>query len=143
MCFEGLGELDLADRTQVDLQNPTQIGDVIRSVKPQLIFNSATYTAVDRAESESGDAHQREPPAVMAEKAKKLGAVMIHYSTDYVFDGTKQGAYTKQDPSHPQSVFGRSKLAGEQAVQSARDSPSDPAYELGVWIARTEFSVYD
>ena len=121
-CALGMhGELVLADHAQMDLQNPTQIRDVIRSVQPQLIINPAAYTAVDQAESEPDLAMRInvEAPAVMAEEAKKLGAAMIHYSTDYVFDGTKPGAYTEQDVPNPQSVYGRSKLAGEQAVQSA------------------------
>ena len=93
----------------------------IRQVKPDLIVNPAAYTAVDLAEREPTLAMRinGEAPGVMAEEAKSLGAAMIHYSTDYVFDGRKQGAYTEADSPNPQNVYGSSKLAGEQAVQAA------------------------
>lgn len=105
----------------MDLGNPDQLRAVIRAVKPTLIINPAAYTAVDLAESEpdlamrvNGDA-----PGIMAEEAKRLGAAMIHYSTDYVFDGTKGGAYTEDDLPCPVNVYGKTKLAGEQAIQAA------------------------
>src|SRR5882757_10148298 len=105
----------------MDLAHPDQIRDVIRAIKPQLIINPAAYTAVDLAESEPDLAMRinAEAPGVMAIEAKKLGAAMIHYSTDYVFDGDKTGSYTEEDTPNPQSVYGRSKLAGERAIQEA------------------------
>jgi dTDP-4-dehydrorhamnose reductase len=119
--LQGLGEVVAVDRGRMDLTNPKQMREVIRSVKPKLIVNPAAYTAVDQAESEpelamriNGDA-----PAVMAEEAKRLGAAMIHYSTDYVFDGSKSGPYTEEDVPNPTNSYGRSKLAGEQAVRAA------------------------
>ena len=87
-------------------------------VKPALIVNPAAYTAVDKAESDV-DAAMRingEAPGVLAEEAKRLGAALVHYSTDYVFDGTKDGAYVEDDAVNPQNVYGTSKLAGEQAI---------------------------
>ncbi|SFA80034.1 dTDP-4-dehydrorhamnose reductase [Collimonas sp. OK607] len=118
--LQGLGEIIALDRSQMDLSNLHQVREVIRQIKPALIINPAAYTAVDKAESEpelamciNGDA-----PAVMAEEAKKLGAAMIHYSTDYVFDGTKIGAYTEDDKTCPINVYGKTKLAGEQAIQA-------------------------
>lgn len=93
---------------------------MIRRIKPTLMVNHAAYAAVDRAESEPDLALRinGEAPAVMAEEAKKLGAAMIHYSTDYVFDGTKEGPYVVTDPTCPVNVYGSSKRAGEQAIQA-------------------------
>lgn len=119
--LQGLGELVAVDRSQMDLSDLDQIRAVIRDVQPTLIINPAAYTAVDKAESEPELAMRinGEAPGVMAEEARKLGAGMIHYSTDYVFDGSKDGAYTEDDPTCPVNVYGRSKLAGEQAVAAA------------------------
>lgn len=119
--LQGLGEVVAVDRSQMDLANLDQVRDVIRQVKPTLIVNPAAYTAVDLAESEPELAMRinGEAPAVMAEEAKKLGAAMIHYSTDYVFDGTKLSPYLESDPTNPVNVYGRTKLAGEQAIQDA------------------------
>ena len=116
--LQGLGEIIAVDRSQMDLADLDQVRDVIRRVKPTLIVNPAAYTAVDKAESEPELALgvNGEAPGVMAEEAKKLGAALIHYSTDYVFDGTKDGAYTETDPTCPVNVYGSSKLAGEQAI---------------------------
>ncbi len=119
--LQGLGEIIALDRAQMDLSNLDQVRDVIRQVKPDLIVNPGAYTAVDKAESEPELAHRinAEAPALMAEEAKKLGAAMIHYSTDYVFDGSKPTPYTEDDPTCPVNVYGASKLAGEQAIQAA------------------------
>jgi dTDP-4-dehydrorhamnose reductase len=119
--LQGLGEVIALNSSQMNLAELDQVREVIRRVKPDLIVNPAAYTAVDLAEREpdvamriNGDA-----PGVMAEEAKSLGAAMIHYSTDYVFDGSKQGAYTEGDSPNPVNVYGSSKLAGERAVQAA------------------------
>ncbi|MGZ3239762.1 MAG: dTDP-4-dehydrorhamnose reductase [Burkholderiaceae bacterium] len=119
--LQGLGEIIAVDRTQMDLANLDQVRDVIRQVKPTLIINPAAYTAVDLAEREQDLAMRinGEAPAVMAEEAKKIGAAMIHYSTDYVFDGTKRTPYVESDPTCPINVYGRTKLAGEHAIQEA------------------------
>lgn len=116
--LQGLGEIIAVDRSQLDLADLDQVRDVIRRIKPTLIVNPAAYTAVDKAESEPELALRinGEAPGVMAEEAKKLGAALIHYSTDYVFDGTKDGAYVETDPTCPVNVYGSSKLAGEQAI---------------------------
>ncbi|MDP2783774.1 MAG: dTDP-4-dehydrorhamnose reductase, partial [Sulfurimicrobium sp.] len=94
---------------------------VIREIKPDLIVNPAAYTAVDKAESEPelAMAVNGIAPGIMAEEARKLGATMIHYSTDYVFDGTKTSPYTEEDIPNPINVYGKTKLAGEQAIQAA------------------------
>ncbi|MDP3843863.1 MAG: dTDP-4-dehydrorhamnose reductase [Oxalobacteraceae bacterium] len=119
--LQGLGEIIALDRSQMDLANLDQVRDVIRQIKPNLIINPAAYTAVDKAESEPDLAMRinGEAPGVMAEEAKKLGAAMIHYSTDYVFDGTKTTPYLETDPTCPINVYGVTKLAGEQAIQAA------------------------
>ena len=119
--LQGLGEIVAVGRNQMDLSDLQQVRDVIRSVKPDLIVNPAAYTAVDKAESEPELAMRinGEAPAVMAEEARKLGAGIIHYSTDYVFDGTKKTPYLETDPTCPVNVYGATKLAGEQAIQAA------------------------
>ncbi len=116
-----LGEVVAVDRQSLDLGNPGSIRAVIREVKPDLIVNPAAYTAVDKAESEPelAMAVNGIAPGIMAEEAKKLGAAMIHYSTDYVFDGGKTSPYTEDDIPNPINVYGKTKLAGEQAIQAA------------------------
>lgn len=119
--LQGLGEVIAVDRSQMDLADLRQVREVIRRIKPDLIVNPAAYTAVDQAEREPDLAMRinGEAPAVMAEEAKKIGAGIIHYSTDYVFDGTKASPYLESDPACPINVYGATKLAGEQAIQSA------------------------
>ncbi|BCB28732.1 NAD(P)-dependent oxidoreductase [Sulfurimicrobium lacus] len=116
-----LGQVVAVDRQVLDLGNPDSIRAVIREVRPDLIVNPAAYTAVDKAESEPelAMAVNGIAPGIMAEEAKKLGAAMIHYSTDYVFDGRKTSPYTEEDIPSPLNVYGKTKLAGEQAVQAA------------------------
>lgn len=116
--LQGLGRVVGADRAALDLSNLDQVRAVVREVRPALIVNPAAYTAVDKAEDEVELAMRvnGEAPGVLAEEAKKLGAALIHYSTDYVFDGEKEGAYVEDDLTNPQNVYGRSKLAGEQAI---------------------------
>ncbi|MBB5445163.1 MULTISPECIES: dTDP-4-dehydrorhamnose reductase [unclassified Paraburkholderia] len=119
--LQGLGNVVAVDRSRLDLSNLDQIRAVVRDVRPALIVNPAAYTAVDKAEEERDLAMRvnGEAPGVLAEEAKKLGAALIHYSTDYVFNGTKEDAYVEDDPTDPQNVYGRSKLAGEQAIAAS------------------------
>jgi dTDP-4-dehydrorhamnose reductase len=116
-----LGEVTAVDRQEMDLAKPGSISGPIREIRPRIIVNAAAYTAVDRAESEETLAHaiNAEAPGVMAEEARRLGALMVHYSTDYVFDGKKGSPYVEDDPPNPQNVYGRTKLAGEIAVQQS------------------------
>ncbi|AMO93783.1 dTDP-4-dehydrorhamnose reductase [Collimonas fungivorans] len=118
--MQGLGEIIALGRSQMNLADLTQVRDVIREIKPNLIINPAAYTAVDQAESEPDIAMRinGEAPGVIAEEAKKLNAAVIHYSTDYVFDGSKNTPYVETDSTCPINVYGRSKLAGEQAIQA-------------------------
>jgi dTDP-4-dehydrorhamnose reductase len=119
--LQGVGEVVAVDRSELDLSNLDQVRAVIRRVQPQLIVNPAAYTAVDKAESEPGLAFRinAEAPAVMAEEARALGAALVHYSTDYVFDGSQPAPRVEDDPLGPLNVYGASKLAGEQAIAAA------------------------
>ncbi len=116
--LQGLGRIVALDRRALDLGNPAQVRAVLREVRPALIVNPAAYTAVDDAESEPASATliNEHAPALLAEEAKRLGAVLIHYSTDYVFDGSKATAYVEEDQAAPLNVYGATKLAGEQAI---------------------------
>jgi dTDP-4-dehydrorhamnose reductase len=116
-----LGEVHAVDYSECDLVNVSAICALVRSFKPDLIVNPAAYTAVDKAESEPTLAHavNTVAPGVFGEEAAKLGAWVVHYSTDYVFDGTKPEAYTEDDLTNPQSVYGRTKRDGEIALQAS------------------------
>jgi dTDP-4-dehydrorhamnose reductase len=131
-----LGELIATDREQCDLSRPAEIRNLIRELRPTLIVNAAAYTAVDQAEKDEAlaCAINSEAPAVMAEEAKKIGAALVHYSTDYVFDGAKNSPYAENDLPNPISAYGRTKLAGEQAV---RDSGADHLIFRTEWVYST------
>lgn len=113
-----LGEVIAPARETMDLTNIESIRRIIRAAKPQWIINSAAYTAVDKAESEQELAYaiNAEAVKVIGEEARRIGAGVIHFSTDYVFDGTSSAPYVETDPTRPVSVYGASKLAGEQAL---------------------------
>ncbi|MGE5466879.1 MAG: dTDP-4-dehydrorhamnose reductase [Ignavibacteria bacterium] len=115
-----LGEVVAVDRAALDLSNADRVRAVVRDTRPDVIVNAAAYTAVDKAESEPelAMAINGTAPGVFAEEAKRSGALLVHYSTDYVFDGTKQGVYTEADATNPVNTYGRTKLAGEQAIQA-------------------------
>lgn len=119
--LQPLGSIIATDRIALDLGNNDSIRRVIRQTKPDMIVNSAAYTAVDKAESEPEIAMQVNgaAPGVMAEEAKRLGALLVHYSTDYVFDGGKQSPYTEDDTTNPLNVYGRSKRDGEMRIQAS------------------------
>jgi dTDP-4-dehydrorhamnose reductase len=115
-----LGEVVAVDRHAMDLSDPDSVRKCIRDIQPGLIVNAAAYTAVDKAEAEPELAMMVNgtAPGIMAEEAKRMGAAIVHYSTDYVFDGSKATPYTEDDATNPINVYGRSKLAGEQAIQA-------------------------
>ncbi|MFN6572266.1 dTDP-4-dehydrorhamnose reductase [Dendronalium sp. ChiSLP03b] len=115
-----LGEVIPVSRKQIDLTQPDSIRHIIQEIKPDLIVNPAAYTAVDKAESEPelAMAINGIAPGVIAEEAKRLGTAIIHYSTDYVFDGTNTTPYTELDKPNPQNIYGKTKLAGEEAIAS-------------------------
>ncbi len=127
-----VGEVFAPDRRQMDLTDTAQVREVIRMVKPDLIVNAAAYTDVRSAELDPAAAMQVNAvaPAVMAEEAKRLGASIIHYSTDYVFDGTKSTPYLEGDIPCPINHYGRSKLEGERAIADSG---------IPHWIIRTSW----
>lgn len=116
-----LGEVIGLDREGLDLTRPDHIRRVINDWRPDAILNSAAYTAVDQAEREEAQAQaiNADAVAVLAERAQAVGALLVHYSTDYVFDGRKADAYVPSDPTCPINAYGRSKLAGEQALAAS------------------------
>jgi len=116
-----LCEVVALDRQQLDLAKSDDIRRAIREVRPQIIVNAAAYTAVDQAETDQAAARaiNADAPAVIAEEAKKIDASVVHYSTDYVFDGTKRLPYDENDPPNPVSVYGKTKLAGELAIRES------------------------
>jgi dTDP-4-dehydrorhamnose reductase len=115
-----LGQVSATGSTEVDFSDLDSIRNAVRSVEPAVIVNAAAYTAVDKAESEPAIAAtiNSTAPGVLAEEAKQLGCILVHYSTDYVFDGTRQGSYVETDAPSPLNVYGKTKLAGEVAIQS-------------------------
>lgn len=119
--LQGLGHIKAPLRGEFDLSNPDTIRTYLRTHRPTLIVNPAAYTAVDKAEEDRATAFDinGEAPAVLADEAKRLGAAVIHYSTDYVFDGTAARAYCEDDETSPVNVYGASKLAGEHALRDA------------------------
>jgi dTDP-4-dehydrorhamnose reductase len=118
--FADSAEVIASDRSTLDLSSPKQIRARVREAAPDVIINAAAYTAVDRAESEPelARAINVEAPSVLAEEALRANALLVHYSTDYVFDGTKTGAWTEDDPTGPLNVYGETKLAGEEAIRT-------------------------
>ena len=131
-----LGDVVALDRQQLDLSRPDEIRRVIRELRPTLIVNAAAYTAVDQAEKEESLAWaiNAEAPAIMAEEARRIGATVIHYSTDYVFNGAKNSPYLETDPTNPINVYGRTKLAGEQGI---RDSGVHHLIFRTAWVYST------
>jgi dTDP-4-dehydrorhamnose reductase len=117
--FQGCGEIIGVDRESVDLAQPDQVRALVCRVEPEIILNAAAYTAVDRAESEPALAMaiNAEAPRIMAEEALRANALLVHYSTDYVFNGAKHGPWTEQDTPTPLNAYGASKLAGEEAIR--------------------------
>ena len=115
------GPVVACGRAECDLGDLDQLRRVLREVQPSVIVNAAAYTAVDKAESEPELAQRinAEAPAIMAAEAAASGALLVHYSTDYVYDGSKATPWVESDPTGPVSVYGRSKLAGEEAIRAA------------------------
>ena len=118
----GVGELIVLGRDQLDLAQPDQIRRQVQILRPDLIINAAAHTAVDQAESEpqAAFAINAIAPGILAEEALALDIPLIHYSTDYVFDGLKAGPYNEDDTPNPLGVYGKSKLAGEQAIKEVQ-----------------------
>ena len=118
-----IGTVWAPDRKYFDLSKPETLRSEIQNFQPSLIINPAAYTSVDGAETDETQAYQvnQFAPKVLAEEAHRLNIPLIHFSTDYVFDGKKNGPYTEVDETHPINVYGRSKLGGEQEIQNIHD----------------------
>lgn len=119
--LQPLGAVVACDRQTLDLADPDRLRTTLRDISPTLIVNPAAYTAVDKAESEPelAQAINGTAPGILAEEAKRLDALLVHYSTDYVFDGAKTTPYVEDDPTAPLGAYGRSKLAGEEAIRAS------------------------
>ena len=115
-----LGDVTALSRSEADFSQPEGLRKVVRESRADIIVNAVAYTAVDKAESEESLAHQinADAPSVLAEEAKRSNALLVHYSTDYVFDGTKLAPYVEEDKPNPINAYGRTKLAGEQNIQA-------------------------
>ncbi len=118
-ALAALGEVVSLDFPQVDFAQSQALADLVKQIAPQVIYNAVAYTDVDRAESEPAlaQAINSVAPGVLAETARSLNALLIHFSTDYVFDGLKNTSYTESDATAPLNMYGQTKLAGEQAIQ--------------------------
>jgi dTDP-4-dehydrorhamnose reductase len=115
-----LGRVTAIEYPEVDFSKPDSVRAAVRAVEPAVILNAAAYTAVDKAEVDPdlAAAINATAPGVIAEEAKRQGSILVHYSTDYVFDGTKQGLYVETDAPNPINVYGKTKLAGDQAIEA-------------------------
>ena len=122
--LSALGEVVAPTRGELDLGNTSAIRDIVRRVKPRWIVNPAAYTAVDRAESDidAAFAINRDAPGVLGEEAVRIGASVLHFSTDYVFAGDGTRPWSEEDPTQPLGVYGSSKLAGEKALAASSAS---------------------
>jgi dTDP-4-dehydrorhamnose reductase len=120
--MSSLGEIASYDIHNLNLEHTGIVKETIRSYRPDVIVNASAYTAVDKAESESEKAFHvnSEIPGLLADEAAHLNALLIHYSTDYVFDGSKRTPYLETDTPNPLGVYGKSKLAGEDAIRAAK-----------------------
>jgi len=119
--LQAFGDIVALDVDEADFSEPENLRKIVQQVKPDVICNAVAYTAVDKAETEEALAMNINgvAPGILAEEALKLGALLLHYSTDYVFDGSKTSPYVETDKPNPLNVYGRTKLAGEIAVQSS------------------------
>jgi dTDP-4-dehydrorhamnose reductase len=131
-----VGEVVVTDRSTLDLTRAADIVRIIRETQPEIIVNAAAYTAVDLAEKEPDRAHaiNTEAPAVIASEAANMNALLVHYSTDYVFDGLKESPYSEDDATNPLNVYGKTKLDGENAI---RDSGCRHLILRTAWVYAT------
>ena len=119
--LQPLGEIIALGREEADFSKPESLRKIVRDVQPDVIINAAAFTAVDKAESEEDLATiiNGVAPGVLADEARQINALLVHYSTDYVFDGAKSEPYIESDGPNPVNAYGRSKLAGEEAIHAA------------------------
>lgn len=133
-----------AGRAECDLANPDAITALLNKIKPDLIVNAAAYTAVDQAETEVDLAYaiNAKAPEIMAHYAKGHGATFLHYSTDYVFDGSKTGPYEATDARNPLGVYGKSKAAGEEAIEQAFQSKLQHASQVHGAELKSQYAIF-
>jgi len=131
-----MGELVAFSRNELDLSDTAAIRATVRNIRPQIIVNAAAYTAVDAAENDraAACAINGEAPGILADEAKRIDAFLVHYSTDYVFDGSKSAPYEECDATAPANIYGETKLAGEQAI---RDSGAHHFVFRTSWVYST------
>jgi len=120
-ALRDVGDVVACDRTMLDLADPDRIVEVVRAVGPRTIVNAGAYTSVDRAELERDAAFaiNGRAPGILASEAKRANAILVHYSTDYVFDGEATKPYDEASPAHPVNAYGASKLEGERAIAAS------------------------
>ncbi len=145
-----LGEVIAPERNALDLREPEKICQVMRNANPQLVINAAAYTAVDTAETDEANAFavNAEAPRLLALEAKKIGAMLVHFSTDYVFDGSAKAPYEETDPTNPINVYGKSKLlrlaTEREELKIVRDQIGAPtcAVDIAAATAKVLTNVY-
>ncbi len=142
--YHSPGDVVVVGRAECDLSSERSIRDLVRRVEPAVIINAGAYTAVDQAEAERElcFAVNAAAPRVLAEEAARLDALLIHYSTDYVFNGEKPEPYLESDPINPVSVYGASKAAGEAAIVRNREPLFGAPDQLGLLRARQELPAH-
>lgn len=131
-------------RAECDLANPDAITALLNQIKPDLMINAAAYTAVDQAETDVDLAYaiNAKAPECMAQYAKRHGATFLHYSTDYVFDGSKASPYEVTDARNPLGVYGRSKAAGEEVIEHAFQSKQQPTPEMSGAKLKAQYAIF-
>jgi dTDP-4-dehydrorhamnose reductase len=141
--LEKLHRISYIGRAECDLAKPDAITGLLNQIKPDLIINAAAYTAVDKAESESDLAFaiNAKAPEIMAKYVKGHGATFLHYSTDYVFDGSKKTPYIESDLRNPLGVYGKSKAAGEEAIEQAFQSKQQHASQINGSELRAQYTI--
>ena len=142
--LEKLHRISYVGRTECDLANPDAITALLNKIKPDFIINAAAYTAVDQAETEVDLAYaiNAKAPEIMAHYAKGHGATFLHYSTDYVFDGSKTGPYEATDARNPLGVYGKSKAAGEEVIEQAFQSKQQPTPEMNDAELKAQYAIF-
>jgi dTDP-4-dehydrorhamnose reductase len=135
--LDELHRITYVGRAECDLANSDAIAELLNRIKPDLIINAAAYTAVDKAETEIDLAYaiNAKAPEVIAIYAKQHGATFLHYSTDYVFDGSKKVPYVESDVRNPLSIYGKSKAAGEEAIEAAFEESNSSAGQYAIFRA--------
>jgi dTDP-4-dehydrorhamnose reductase len=142
--LDEIHRIEYVGRTECDLANADAVDTLLDELKPNLIINAAAYTAVDKAETEVDLAHavNAKVPEVMASYAKRQGTTFLHYSTDYVFDGSKKTPYKESDVRNPLSIYGKSKAAGEEAIEAVFKTNHHSSAEISELAVKAQYTQY-